>query len=80
MGVLLALVPSEFGISFGITVVVVLITSNPTLGLSIGLAFLPLFIWLSGGSSTLIIYPNSTCSFSWRQVSISWAQKSRRRR
>jgi glycerol-3-phosphate acyltransferase PlsY len=57
MGVFLALVPREFGISFGITAVVVLITSNPTLGLGIGLAFLPLFIWLLGGSSTLIIYP-----------------------
>jgi len=63
MGVLLALVPSEFGISFGITVVVVLITSNPTLGLSIGLAFLPLFIWLSGGSSTLIINPIALALF-----------------
>ena len=57
MGVFLALVPQEFGISFGITVVVVLITSNPSLGLGIGMAFLPLFIWLFGGSSVLIIYP-----------------------
>ena len=56
MGVLLALVPLEFGISFVVTGVVIFITSNPALGLCIGLAFLPLIIWQLNGSGVLIIY------------------------
>jgi len=56
MGVLLALVPGEFAISFAITTIVVLITSNPTLGFGIGMAFLPLIIWQFNGSGMLIIY------------------------
>ena len=56
MGVLLALVPREFAISFGITALVIIITSNPVLGLIIGLVFLPLFIWLFTGSGMLVFY------------------------
>lgn len=56
MGVLLVLVPREFGLSFAITAVIIIITSNPVLGLTVGLAFLPLFIWLLNGSGMLIIY------------------------
>lgn len=56
MGVLLALVPREFAISFAITAIIVIITSNPTLGIGVGLACLPVIIWQFEGSSTLIIY------------------------
>ncbi len=56
LGVLLALVPIEFAISFAIIVIVVLVTSNFRLGIGVGLAFLPLIIWLFGGAGSLIIY------------------------
>jgi len=56
MGVLLALVPREFAISFAITAIIVIITSNPTLGFGIGMACLPLIIWQFNGSDMLIIY------------------------
>lgn len=56
MGVLLALAPVEFAISFAITVVVVLVTSNVRLGMGVGLAFLPLIIWWFGNDNSLIIY------------------------
>ncbi|TRZ51112.1 MAG: glycerol-3-phosphate acyltransferase [Dehalococcoidia bacterium] len=56
MGVLLALTPREFAISFAIIAIIVIITSNPTLGIGIGLAFLPLIIWQFNGSDMLIIY------------------------
>ena len=56
MGVLLALAPVEFAISFAITLIVVLVTSNFRLGMGVGLAFLPLIIWGFGGDNSLIIY------------------------
>ena len=56
MGILLALVPREFGISFGITCIVVFITHNPVLGLTLGLIPLPLFIWQLNGSGMLVAY------------------------
>ncbi|HEY96424.1 MAG TPA: glycerol-3-phosphate 1-O-acyltransferase PlsY [Dehalococcoidia bacterium] len=56
MGVLLALIPLEFLSGFVITAVVVIITSNPALGMGVGLAFIPLFIWWYSGSSLLIGY------------------------
>ena len=56
MGVLLALVPREFAISFTIIVVVVVITSNVRLGIAVGLAFLSLIIWQLDGSGMLIAY------------------------
>ena len=56
MGVLLALAPVEFAISFAITVIVVLVTSNARLGMGVGLAFLPLIIWWFGNEGSLIIY------------------------
>jgi len=63
MGVLLALIPLEFAISFAITYIVVLITSNPVLGFGAGLAFLPLIIWLANGSGILIIYTLALSAF-----------------
>ena len=56
MGVLLALVPREFGIIFAIIVLIVVVTSNARLGMVIGFAFLPLIVWQFGGSGNLIIY------------------------
>lgn len=56
LGVLLALAPVEFAISFAIMVVVVLITSNFRLAIGVGLVFLPLIIWWFGGETSLITY------------------------
>lgn len=56
MGVLLALVPREFGISFAIIVVIIVVTSNVRLAIGIGFALLPLIVWQFGGSGMLIIY------------------------
>jgi len=56
LGVLLALVPIEFAISFAIIVIVVLVTSNMRLAAGVGLVFLPLIIWLWGGEVSLIAY------------------------
>jgi len=56
LGVLLALVPSEFAISLAIMVIVIVVTSNVRLAIVIGLAFLPLIIWQFNGSGMLIAY------------------------
>ena len=56
LGALLALTPVEFAISFAIIVIVVLLTSNMRLGAGVGIAFLPLIIWLMGGELDLIVY------------------------
>ena len=56
MGVLLALAPVEFAISFAVTLIVILVTSNIRLGMGVGLACLPLIIWGFGGDNSLIIY------------------------
>ena len=56
LGVLFALAPVPFSISFAIIVIGMLITSNARLASGVGLAFLPLFIWLFDGELPLIIY------------------------
>jgi glycerol-3-phosphate acyltransferase PlsY len=56
LGVLLALVPREFTISFSIMVLIVLLTKNFGFAIGVGLAPLPLIIWGFGGESSLIIY------------------------
>jgi len=56
LGVLFALVPSEFAISLAIMALVIVITSNIRLAIIIGLALLPLFIWRFDGSVMLIAY------------------------
>ncbi len=56
MGILLALIPLEFLSAFVITAIVVIITSNPALGMGVGLVFVPLFIWWYNGSGLLIGY------------------------
>jgi len=55
MGVLLPLVPIEFACSFGVIMIVILITSNARLSSAAGLAFLPLFVWLFRGSEELAL-------------------------
>jgi glycerol-3-phosphate acyltransferase PlsY len=56
MGVLLALVPIEFLISFAIIVIVMFITSNARFASAVGLVLLPVIIWLFGGELSLIIF------------------------
>lgn len=56
LGVLLALVPVQFAISFAIMVIVVLLTSNMSLAAGVGIVLLPLIIWLFGGEVSIIIY------------------------
>ncbi|MFQ6122856.1 MAG: glycerol-3-phosphate acyltransferase, partial [Dehalococcoidales bacterium] len=56
LGVLLALVPREFAISFAIMAIVLIPTSNIRLAIVFGLAFLPLIIWQLNGSGMLIAY------------------------
>jgi glycerol-3-phosphate acyltransferase PlsY len=56
MGVLVILAPIEFAISFAILVIVMFITSNARFSSAVGLALLPLIIWLFGGELPLIIF------------------------
>ena len=56
LGVLLALVPREFAICLAIMAVVLVITSNIRLIIVIGLAFLPVLIWLFDNSMMFIWY------------------------
>jgi len=56
IGVLLALSPAEFAISFAIMAIVIVITSNVRLAIVVGLALLPLIIWQFNGSGMLIAY------------------------
>jgi len=56
MGVLLALAPIPFSISFAILVVAVIITSNVRLSAIVGFVFLPPLIWAFGGELSVILY------------------------
>lgn len=56
IGVLLALMPLESGISLAVMAVLIIITSNFRLAIAVGLALLPLIIWTLNGSGTLIAY------------------------
>lgn len=56
IGVLLALSPAQFAISFAIMAIVIVITSNVRLAIVVGLALLPLIIWQFNGSGMLIAY------------------------
>jgi glycerol-3-phosphate acyltransferase PlsY len=56
MGVLVVLVPIEFGISFAIIVIVMFITSNARFSSAVGLGLLPVIVWLFGGELSLIIF------------------------
>ena len=56
IGVFLGLVPPEAAISLAIIVIIIIITSNFRLAITIGLAFLPLIVWQLNGSVMLIAY------------------------
>ena len=77
MGVFLALVPREFGISFGVTALTVIVTSNPALGQAVGIAFLPLFIWLLNGSGMLVSYSLAVFAFLVFRYSLAGLRRAR---
>ena len=77
MGVVLALVPREFGISFGVTALTVIVTSNPALGQAVGIAFLPLFIWLLNGSGMLVSYSLAVFAFLVFRYSLAGLRRAR---
>jgi len=56
LGVLLALVPGEAAISLAIIAVIIVITSNVRLAISVGLVLLPFIIWQFNGSGMFIAY------------------------
>ena len=56
IGVFLGLVPPEAAISLAIMVIIIIVTSNVRLAITIGLALLPLIIWQLNGSVMLIVY------------------------
>jgi len=56
IGIFLLLVPKEMGLALGIMALTILITRNLVFALGIGFAFLPLLIWLFGGSAVLVFY------------------------
>ena len=48
--------PIAFAISFGVIVLVVLVTSNFRLAMGVGFVLLPFIIWGFGGELSLIVY------------------------
>ena len=56
IGVFLGLVPPEAAISLAIIVIIIIVTSNFRLAITIGLASLPLIVWQLNGSVMLIAY------------------------
>lgn len=56
MGVLLALAPIPFAVSFGVMLVVISFTSNVRLGAVVGFVFFPPLVWAFGAELSLIIY------------------------
>ncbi len=63
IGVFLALMPSEMGISLAIIGVVGIITSNVRLGITVGLTLLPFITWLFNGSGWLIGFSLALSAF-----------------
>lgn len=63
IGVFLALMPAETGISLAIISVVVVITANVRLAMAVGLALLPVILWLFDGSGWLIGYSVALAAF-----------------
>jgi len=54
--VFLGLVPPEAAISLAIMIIVIIVTSNFRLAITIGLASLPVIVWQLNGSVMLIAY------------------------
>ncbi|MFC1871956.1 glycerol-3-phosphate acyltransferase [Chloroflexota bacterium] len=56
LGVILAITPLEFGISFVVILTIFLFTRSSGLAVGIGLALLPLVMWVFGRELSLILY------------------------
>ncbi len=56
IGIFLVLAPKEIGIVLGIMAIPFLITRNFAFAICVGFGFLPLLIWLFGGSLMLVFY------------------------
>jgi len=56
IGVFFAVALKEFAFSVPVIVIVVLITSNVTLGMAVGMALFPLFLWIFGQPLCLILF------------------------
>ncbi len=56
LGIFLILAPREIGIVFGIMAVPFFITRNFAFAICVGFVFIPLLIWLFGGSVMLTLY------------------------
>ena len=56
LGVLLALTPLEFGISFLVILAIFFFTRSSGLAVGIGLVLLPLFMWAFGRELSLLLY------------------------
>lgn len=56
LGIFLILAPKEIGIVLGIMAIPFFITRNFAFSISVGFIFLPLLIWLFGGSMMLTLY------------------------
>ena len=56
IGIFLILAPKEMGIVLGIMAIPIFITHNAAFAMRVGFTFIPLLIWLFGGSAVLIFY------------------------
>jgi len=77
MGIFLTLVPAEFGISFVIIAVIVFVTSNPALGLAIGLTCLPLIIKLLNNPDTTFFFSIILIAFLFTRYLVDGLKRSR---
>jgi glycerol-3-phosphate acyltransferase PlsY len=77
MGIFLILIPAEFGISFAIIAIIVFLTSNPALGLGIGLACLPLIIKIFNNPDILLVYSITLMAFLFTRYLLAGLKRSR---
>lgn len=56
IGVFLALAPAETGMALGALVIIILATSNLTLGLAVGFVLMPLILWLRAKGAGLVYF------------------------
>lgn len=77
MGIFLTLVPAEFGISFAVIAIIVFVTSNPALGLAIGLTCLPLIIKLFNNPDTTFFFSIILIAFLFTRYLVNGLKRSR---
>jgi glycerol-3-phosphate acyltransferase PlsY len=63
LGVFLALAPAPAGITLAVVLVIIIATSNFTLALAGGFLVLPIILWLSGISATIIFFALAVAAF-----------------